>query len=163
IPVEAMGMKLEFGVGDGPSFPEPIRSARDVERLAPFDPTERTPFTLEAIRQTVRALDGKVPLIGFAGAPFTLAAYMVEGKGSKSWMQIKRLMAQERGLAHALFEKLADTISDYLVAQIEAGCRAVQIFDSWGGELDADGFRQWSLPYVSRIVSEVKSKHPQVP
>ncbi|MFO7157057.1 MAG: uroporphyrinogen decarboxylase [Pseudomonadota bacterium] len=163
IPLEAMGMRLEFAPDEGPVFPEPIRSAQDVDRLEPFDPTERTPFTLEAIRLTVRALDGKVPLIGFAGAPFTLAAYMVEGRGSKSWMQLKRLMAQERGLAHALFDKLADTISDYLAAQVEAGCRALQIFDSWGGELDAEDFRRWSLPYLQRIVSDLKSQHPHVP
>lgn len=163
IPVEAMGMRLVFEAGDGPSFPEPIRSRADIEGLSPFDPAEKTPFTLEAIRQTVRALDGRVPLIGFAGAPFTLAAYMVEGRGSKNWMQLKKLMAQEKGIAHVLFEKLADTIADYLVAQIEAGCRAVQIFDSWGGELGPDSYEVWGLPYVSRIVSEVKSRHPQVP
>lgn len=163
IPVEAMGMRLVFEAGDGPSFPEPIRSAGDIARLAPFDPTEETAFTMEAIRQTVRALDDRVPLIGFAGAPFTLAAYMVEGRGSKSWIQLKRLMAQEKSLAHALFEKLAETIASYLVAQIEAGCRAVQIFDSWGGELGPDAFERWTLPYVSHIVSEIKSRHPQVP
>ncbi len=163
IPVEAMGMRLVFEAGDGPAFPEPIRSAGDVERLAHFDPTEETAFTLEAIRQTVRALDGRVPLIGFAGAPYTLAAYMVEGRTSKTWMQLKRLMAQEPAVARALFEKIAHVVADYLVAQIEAGCRAVQIFDSWGGELGPDAFERWSLPYVRHVVSEIKSRHPQVP
>ena len=163
IPVEAMGMKLEFLDNEGPSLPEPLRTAADVERLAVFDPTDRTPFTLEAIRQTVEALGGRVPLIGFAGAPFTLAAYMVEGRGSKSWLGIKRMMAQEPALAHALFAKLADTIGQYLVAQIEAGCEAVQIFDSWGGELGPEDFEAWSLPYLQRIVAAVKAKAPQVP
>lgn len=163
IPVEAMGMRLVFEAGDGPSFPEPIRAAGDIERLSPFDPARETAFTLDAIRQTVRALDGRVPLIGFAGAPYTLAAYMVEGRGSKNWLQLKRLMAQEPDLAHALFGKLADTIAIYLIAQIEAGCRAVQIFDSWGGELGPDAFERWSLPYVSKIVSEIKSRHPEAP
>ncbi len=163
IPVEAMGAALEFRENEGPALPEPIRTAADVAKLAVFDPTDRTPFTLEAIRQSVKALDGRVPLIGFAGAPFTLAAYLVEGGGSKSWLGIKRMMAQEPKLAHELFGKLADTISQYLLAQIEAGCEAVQIFDSWGGELGPEDFETWTLPYLTRMVAAVKAKAPKVP
>lgn len=163
IPVEAMGMELTFADNEGPLLPSPLKSAAEIEKLAVFDPTERTPFTLEAIRQTVQGLGGRVPLIGFAGAPFTLAAYMVEGKGSKSWLGIKRLMAQEPETAHALFSKLSDTIAQYLLAQIEAGCDAVQIFDSWGGELGPEEFEAWTLPYLQRIVSTVKAKAPQAP
>jgi uroporphyrinogen decarboxylase len=163
IPVEAMGMKVEFLQGEGPHLPETIRSAADVEKLANFDPADRTPFPLDAIRKTVKALDGRVPLIGFAGAPFTLAAYMTEGGGSKSWLQLKRLMAQEPAVAHALFGKIADTITTYLLAQVEAGCEALQIFDSWGGELGPDDFRTWTLPYVQRIIQGIKAKHPEVP
>ncbi|AKU90265.1 Uroporphyrinogen III decarboxylase [Vulgatibacter incomptus] len=163
IPVEAMGMRVEFHENEGPVLPEPIRNQADIERLAIFDPSERTPFTLEAIRQTVRALDRRVPLIGFAGAPFTLAAYMLEGRGSKSWLGVKRLMATEPRLAHELFGKIASAIGQYLVAQIEAGCDAVQIFDSWGGELGPADFERWTLPYVQRIVADVKAKAPHVP
>lgn len=163
IPVEAMGAALEFHENEGPVLPKPVRTADDVDRLAIFDPTERTPFTLEAIRLTTQALGGKVPLIGFVGAPFTLAAYMVEGGGSKSWLGIKRMMAQEPALAHRLFDKLADAVGQYLVAQVEAGCQAVQIFDSWGGELGPEDFEAWSLPYLSRMVSMVNAKAPHVP
>jgi len=163
IPVEAMGVPLEFHAGEGPVLPQPVRNAADVEKLAVFDPEDRTPFTLEAIRQTVKALDGRVPLIGFAGAPFTLAAYMVEGGSSKNWLTLRRMMAAQPEIAHALFSKIADTIGQYLVAQIDAGCQAVQIFDSWGGELGPADFERWTVPYVSRIVQTVKSRHPEVP
>lgn len=163
IPLEAMGAKLEFLPNEGPSFPEPVRTAEDVRRLRNFDPADETPFTLEAIRQTVKALDGRVPLIGFAGAPFTLAAYMVEGGGSKNWLTLKMMMRKEPALAHELFGKLADTIGHYLVAQIEAGCKAVQIFDSWGGELGPADFDVWTLPYVQRMVQTVKRAYPSVP
>lgn len=163
IPVEAMGCPVEFQANEGPVLPEPIRTAADVERLAIFDPADRTPFTLEAIRQTVRALDRRVPLIGFAGAPFTLAAYMVEGGGSKNWLGVKMMMRREPALAHALFDRIAEAIGQYLVAQVEAGCDAVQIFDSWGGELGPDDFEIWSLPYVQRLVQRVKASHPEVP
>lgn len=163
IPVEAMGVPVEFHEKQGPVLPQTIKSAADVERLVRFDPTEKTPFTLEAIRQTVSGLGGRVPLIGFAGAPFTLAAYMLEGGGSKSWLAIKQLMAKEPKVAHRLFDKLADVIGDYLCAQIEAGCDAVQIFDSWGGELGPEDFEAWSLPYLQRIVAHVKSKSPRTP
>ena len=163
IPVEAMGVPLEFHENEGPVLPQPVRTAADVEKLAIFDPEDRTPFTLEAIRQTVKALNGRVPLIGFAGAPFTLAAYMVEGGGSKNWLALKLMMRKEPKLAHMLFDKITQTIAQYLVAQVDAGCKAVQIFDSWGGELGPEDFRIWTLPYVQRIVQAVKSKHPEVP
>lgn len=163
IPVEAMGMKVEFHEKLGPVLPEPVRSEADIERLAIFDPSAETPFTLEAIRLTVEALAGRVPLIGFAGAPYTLAAYMLEGGSSKSWLQLKLLMAKEPKLAHRLFDKLAQVIGTYLCAQIEAGCKAVQIFDSWGGELGPEDFEAWSLPYLRRIVATVKERHPEVP
>src|SRR5690606_14650210 len=95
--------------------------------------------------------------------PFTLAAYMVEGGGSKNWLALKLMMRKEPKLAHMLFDKITETIGQYLVAQVDAGCKAVQIFDSWGGELGPEDFRTWTLPYVQRIVQAVKSKHPEVP
>jgi uroporphyrinogen decarboxylase len=163
IPVEAMGVPLEFHEQEGPVLPRPVRTAEDVRRLARFDPTVETSFTLAAIRQTNAALQDRVPLIGFAGAPFTLAAYMVEGGGSKSWLGIKKLMFQEPGIARELFTRITDAIGDYLLAQLEAGCHAVQIFDSWGGELGPAEFETWTLPHVSRLVQMVKSRFPQAP
>src|SRR5215813_9534772 len=120
IPVEAMGMELELG-DKGPHFPSPLRTAADVERLAVPDPVERTGFLAEAIRRTRAALHDSVPVIGFSGAPFTLAAYMVEGGGSRSFILIKRLLFEQPKVAHALFEKLTRTLIPYLEMQVDAG------------------------------------------
>ena len=157
IPVEAMGMELELG-DKGPHFPSPLRTAADVDRLAVPDPVERTGFVAEAIRRTRTALHDSVPVIGFAGAPFTLAAYMVEGGGSKSFILIKRLLFEQPKQAHALFEKLTRTLIPYLEMQVDAGARIVQIFDSWGGELSPRDFETFSLPYLQRMASALKAK-----
>ena len=157
IPVEAMGMELELG-DKGPHFPSPLRTAADVDRLAVPDPVERTGFVAEAIRRTRTALHDSVPVIGFAGAPFTLAAYMVEGGGSKSFILIKRLLFEQPKQAHALFEKLTRTLIPYLEMQVDAGARIVQIFDSWGGELSPGDFETFSLPYLQRMASALKAK-----
>ncbi len=156
IPVEAMGLHLELGDA-GPQFPTPVRSSADIERLGIPDPEERTGFVGDAIRKARRALSDRVPVIGFAGAPFTLAAYMVEGGSSKSFTQIKRLMFERPELAHALFDKLTETVILYLKMQVAAGVRAVQVFDSWGGELSPIDFEAFSLPYLARIVSTLKA------
>ncbi len=156
IPVEAMGMELELG-DKGPHFPSPLRTAADIERLGVPDPESATGFVAEAIRRTRRALADAVPVIGFSGAPFTLAAYMVEGGGSKSFIHVKRLLFEQPRLAHALFEKLTQTIIPYLQMQVAAGARLVQIFDSWGGELSPRDFQSFSLPYLTRIVSALRS------
>jgi uroporphyrinogen decarboxylase len=157
IPVEAMGMELELG-DKGPHFPSPLRTGADVERLYIPDPVERTGFLAEAIRRTRAALHDSVPVIGFAGAPFTLAAYMVEGGGSKSFILIKRLLFEQPQLGHALFEKLTRTLIPYLEMQVDAGARIVQIFDSWGGELGPRDFETFSLPYLQRMVSALQAK-----
>src|SRR5215218_156127 len=156
IPVEAMGITLELG-DKGPHFPSPVRTAADIERLRVPDPVEGTGFVAEAIRRTRKALNDSVPVIGFAGAPFTLAAYMVEGGGSKSYIVIKRLLFEQPKLAHQLFQKLTDTLIPYLKMQVEAGAKVVQIFDSWGGELSPFDFERFSLPYLSRMVQELKA------
>jgi uroporphyrinogen decarboxylase len=156
IPVEAMGMELELG-DKGPHFPQPLRTAADVEALAIPDPEEATGFVAEAIRRTRRALSDTVPVIGFAGAPFTLAAYMVEGGGSKSFVLIKRLLFERPKLAHALFEKLTETLIPYLKMQVAAGARIVQVFDSWGGELGPEDYETFALPYLQRIVAALKA------
>ncbi len=151
IPVEAMGMELELG-DKGPHFPQPLRSPADIERLCVPDPEAATGFLAEAIRRTRRALSDSVPVIGFSGAPFTLAAYMVEGGGSKSFILIKRLLFEQPKLAHALFEKLTETLIPYLKMQVAAGARLVQIFDSWGGELGPQDYEAFALPYLQRMV-----------
>jgi uroporphyrinogen decarboxylase len=151
IPVEAMGLGLELG-DSGPRFPEPVRSEADIRRLVVPDPEDRTGFLSETIRKVRRVLGGSVPLIGFCGAPFTLASYMVEG-GSKGFFQIKRLLFQEPKVAHALFEKLTLTLVPYVEMQVAAGAQLIQIFDSWGGELSPRDFEYFSLPYLIRITS----------
>ena len=156
IPVEAMGMELELG-DKGPHFPHPLRTAADIERVFIPDPEAETGFVAEAIRRTRAALSDAVPVIGFSGAPFTLAAYMVEGGGSKSFIHIKRLLFEQPKLAHALFEKLTQTLIPYLKMQVAAGARIVQIFDSWGGELGPDDYEAFALPYVQRMVRELQA------
>lgn len=156
IPVEPMGMLLELG-DKGPHLPEPLRTAADVEKLHGFDPESTCGFLAETIRKTRAALADSVPVIGFCGAPFTLAAYMVEGGGSKNFMTIKRLLFEQPKVAHALFEKVTSALIPYLKMQVAAGAKLVQIFDSWGGELSPRDFREFSLPYIQRIVSELKA------
>jgi uroporphyrinogen decarboxylase len=155
IPVEAMGMELELGDA-GPHFPHPLRSAADVARLRVPDPEETTGFVAEAIRRTRTALHDSVPVIGFCGAPFTLAAYMVEGGASKSFILIKRLLFEQPKLAHALFEKLTEALIPYLKMQVGAGARLIQVFDSWGGELGPDDYEAFALPYVRRLVQSLQ-------
>src|SRR5262249_28904639 len=156
IPVEAMGLELELGDA-GPRFPAPVRSEPDIQRLAVPDPGDRTRFVADAIRKTRKALSNRIPVIGFAGAPFTLAAYMVEGGGTKGFIQIKRLLFEQPRLAHQLFEKLTLTLIPYLKMQVEAGAKVIQIFDSWGGELSPRDFQAFSLPYLARMVAAVRA------
>jgi uroporphyrinogen decarboxylase len=156
IPVEAMGLPLELGDA-GPHLPQPIRSEAEVQRLRVPDPESDTGFVGEAIRKARKALHDGIPVIGFCGAPFTLAAYMVEGGGSKSFLQIKRLMFEQPQVAHALFEKLTRTLIPYLQMQVSAGARLVQVFDSWGGELSPRDFQSFSEPYLARIVGSLQA------
>jgi uroporphyrinogen decarboxylase len=155
IPVEAMGQEVRLTEKKGPELPEPIRSREHVERLIVPDPLEKTPFVMEILRTLRRELDGRVPVIGFAGAPWTLAAYMVEGGGSKNYAEIKRLAYKEPDLLHALLDKIADTVILYLNAQIEAGAQVIQLFDSWAGELSPDDYERFALPYEQKIFQSI--------
>ena len=155
IPVEAMGQEVKLTEQKGPELPDPIRTPRQVEQLRVPDPVESVPFVMEIIRTLKRELNGEVPLIGFAGAPWTLAAYMIEGGGSKTYSEIKRLMYREPAMIHALLDKLADTIILYLNAQIEAGAEVVQLFDSWAGELSPEDYAQFALPYEQKVLSSI--------
>lgn len=148
----AMGMHLTVEDGVGPRFPQPLRSPADFDRLRPFTPEAELGHVLEAIRLTRRELAGRVPLIGFAGAPWTLMSYMVEGAGSKSFTNAKRLLVEDPARAHRLLSRLAEAVGRFLVAQVEAGAQAVQLFDSWSGALGPADFREFALPYLSQAV-----------
>lgn len=156
VPLEPMGMKLEFIEGRGPVLSEPIRSQADVERLRIPEPEEDLPYVLETIHILRRELAAKVPLIGFSGAPFTLATYMIEGGSSRNFWNTKKMMYQAPELYGALLDKIADCTAVYLKAQAAAGAQALQIFDSWAGALAPCDFRDFAIPYVRRIVSELR-------
>ena len=159
---EAMGMFLEMNEGKGPIFPNPIRSFDDAKQLKNIDPAKDLKYVLDAVRLTKKELNGRVPLIGFSGSPWTLLTYMVEGRGSKNFAEVKKLIYNNPSLAHSILDKLANTISDYLSAKIEAGCNAVQIFDTWGGVLSQKDFLEFSLPYIEKIISQIKRKDEPV-
>jgi len=153
-PIPAMGVELDFA--PGPVLAEPIRSAAQIERLALPDPNDSVPFVFEIIRTLRRELESRaIPLLGFAGAPFTLAAYLVEGQGSKDFAALKQMMHREPRLLRALLDKLAACSIAYLDAQIEAGAQAVQLFDTWAGLLTADEYRDWILPTHQRIAASI--------
>jgi uroporphyrinogen decarboxylase len=158
IPVEAMGKEVRLTEQKGPELPDPIRSRQQVDRLIVPDPIEKTGFVMEIIRTLRRELDGAVPLIGFAGAPWTLAAYMIEGGGSRNYAQVKRMMYTEPLAFHVLLDKIADTIILYLNAQIEAGAQIIQLFDSWAGELSPNDYSEFALPYEQKILAALDRK-----
>ncbi len=149
---DAMGLGLYFAEGEGPNFERPVRNAADVAKLGVPDPEGELQYVMNAVRTIHRELDGKVPLIGFSGSPWTLATYMVEGKGSKTYSIIKSMMYNEPKLMHKLLAIVADSVTSYLNAQIAAGAQTVMIFDTWGGVLTPDRYRDFSLNYMSRIV-----------
>src|ERR1044072_3664877 len=155
IPVEAMGQEVRLTEAKGPELPYPIRSREQVDKLVVPDPVEKTGFVMEIIKTLRRELDGAVPLIGFAGAPWTLAAYMIEGGGSKNYGYVKQMMFKEPETFHVLLNKIADTIILYLNAQIEAGAQIIQLFDSWAGELPATDYAEFALPYQQKIFASL--------
>jgi uroporphyrinogen decarboxylase len=158
IPLEPMGMKVEFFEKEGPVLSEPVRNKTAVEKLSVPDMDEDLPFVFETIRMLRKELEQKVPLIGFSGAPFTLATYMIEGGSSKSFLQTKKMMFQHGGAFDYLMEKLAHTVTTYLVSQIRAGAQAVQLFDTWAGILTPMDYRRFAFPYVKKIISDVRKE-----
>ncbi len=160
---EAMGQKLWFEQGEGPRLAPPVRSMADVEGLAQPDPARDLGYVLDTIRLVLARLDGRVPLIGFSGAPWTLATYMVEGGSSKDFRTIKCMLYEEPETLHALLARLAEAVADYLNAQIAAGVHAVQIFDSWAGALAAEDLEDFSLAYIRRIVERLTRTREGVP
>jgi uroporphyrinogen decarboxylase len=158
LPLEPMGAPFEFAAGEGPVIHEPVRNKAGVDKLRLFAPEEGLGYVLAAIRMIRKELDGKTPLIGFAGAPFTLASYLIEGAGrSKEYATTKRLMYREPLVWHALLEKLAEVQRRYLLAQVEAGAQAIQLFDSWIGALSPDDYVSFIQPHVRHILSAVEA------
>ncbi len=153
---EAMGMHLDMFEGRGPVFAAPIRSEEDAKALKEIDPFVELKYVLDAISMTKKELSGRVPLIGFSGAPWTLLTYMVEGQGSKTFSKVKKLIYDNPKLAHTILAKISDAVTVYLNAQIESGADAIQIFDTWGGILTPDDFEEFSLRYIRKIISGIK-------
>ena len=155
-----MGLPVRFGEG-GPKIARPVRSAADVDALGALDPEAGLKFVMDAVRMTRRELPESVPLIGFSGAPFTLACYAIEGTTSREFSLAREFFYREPEASHRLMSHLADGVADYLNAQIEAGANAVQIFDSWGGVLSPEDYRNWVLPHMQAIVERVRK--PGIP
>lgn len=155
LPLVPMGMHLEFAAGEGPVLSDPLRDRASVERLRDVEPRESLKSTLDAISIVRREIDGNVALIGFAGGPFTLATYAIEGGSSRDHRITKSLMFTEPDTWHLLMEKIATMTVGYLRAQIEAGAQCVQIFDSWAGQLSPSDYRRYVLPATKRIVADV--------
>jgi uroporphyrinogen decarboxylase len=163
IPLEPMGVRFDFIHGEGPAIEQPLRSAHDLARIHCFEPREQLAFVLDAIRQIKHELGGRVPLIGFAGAPFTLASYAIEGGHSSSFAHTKALMYGAPDAWHRFCHVLAEVVGDYLVAQIEAGVDTVQLFDSWVGALNAADYREFILPHTRRIFEILAERGGGVP
>ncbi len=150
---DAMGLGLYFSEGEGPRFERPLRDEWEIRDLTAPDPNDKLGYVMDAVRSIRRALDGSVPLIGFAGSPYTLACYMIEGGGSADYRHIKTMLYSRPDLLHRILEVTTLAVIDYLNAQIEAGAQAVMIFDSWGGSLSPHTYQEFSLAYMERIIA----------
>jgi len=160
--LEPLGIELEFAKGEGPVIHNPVRSPSDVDRLRELQDPGELDFVYEAIRQTRSALKPDLPLIGFCGAPFTLASYMTEGSGSKNYVHTKQLMYDDAGAWHAMMALISRALVKYLNAQIEAGAQAVQLFDSWVGCLSPDDYREFVLPHTKSVIDKVTPGVPVI-
>ena len=152
----AMGLGLYFVDGEGPKFERPVRSSGDIDKLAVPDMETELRYVMDAVRMIRRELDGSVPLIGFSGSPWTIACYMVEGGGSKEWGKVKALAINDPAAMHTLLGVVTDAVIAYLSAQHAAGAQVLQVFDTWGGTLSPSMYREFSLPYLTRIACELK-------
>jgi uroporphyrinogen decarboxylase len=160
--LEPLGVGLEFTRGEGPHIERPVRRAEDVARLAPVAVDEAVPFVFETVRLVRKTLAGRVPLIGFAGAPFTLASYLIEGGPSREFLPTKRFMHEEPGAWHALMARLADITVAYVNGQIAAGVEAVQLFDSWVGTLAPTDYRDYVLPHSQSVIQRLTPGVPVI-
>ena len=162
LPLEPLGLPFDFVAGEGPRIDRPIDSPADIDRLTSFEPRDALSHVLEAVRLIQRELAGRVPLIGFAGAPFTLASYAIEGGHSNNFARTKALMYGDPPAWHRLCDLLAAVVADYLAAQIEAGVDAVQLFDSWVGALNPADYREFALPHTRRIFDAIGRTVPTI-
>jgi uroporphyrinogen decarboxylase len=160
--LEPMGVGLEYSKGDGPVIHRPVRTAADVDRLKDVEPEKNLSFVFEAVRQCRAALGGKVPLIGFSGAPFTLASYLIEGGGSRNYIHTKRLFYSAPDTWRSLMGRLAAAVADYLNGQIAAGAQAVQLFDSWAGCLAPADYENFVLPYTQAAIDAITPGVPVI-
>jgi uroporphyrinogen decarboxylase len=162
LPLAPMGLPFDFVKGEGPQIERPIDGPADIERLRVFEPRQALGYVLDAIRQIQKELNQRVPLIGFAGAPFTLASYAIEGGHSNNFAKTKSLMYGHPEDWHRLCEKLSRVVADFLVAQIDAGVDVVQVFDSWVGALDATDYREFALPHTRAIFDAIGTRVPTI-
>ena len=159
---QAMGLKVLMEEGKGPSLPKTIQSQKDIDKLNTCGVEEHLKYVLDALALTKKELNGRVPLIGFAGAPWTILCYMIEGKGSKTWEKAKQFCYAQPKLAYALLQKITDITIDYLKAQVKAGADAVQVFDSWAGSLSPEDFKTYAQPYLIQIADALKNSAPVI-
>ena len=158
---DAMGLELSFAEGEGPRFAKPIRDEQSIRRLAVPD-LQKLRYVFDAVTETRKALQGRVPLIGFSGSPFTLACYMVEGAGSDDWRTVKAMRHARPDLLHRILEINAAAVSAYLREQVNAGAQAVMIFDTWGGVLSFEDYEPFSLAYARRVLASLKDRVPTI-
>jgi len=162
LPLEPMGIDLEFTKGEGPVIHNPPRSRAEVEKLKVIEAEEDLAFVMEAIKGVCRELKGRIPLIGFSGAPFTLASYLLEGGGTKNFIKTKSLMYQDPPCWHLLMERLSEAIISYLNAQTRAGAAVVQVFDSWAGALSPQDYKEFVFPHSQRVFHALSTKVPAI-
>ena len=160
--LEPMGMDLEFAVGEGPVIHNPLREPADVQRLHELEDLDQLGYVMDVVRATRAGLEDSIPVIGFAGAPFTLAGYCIEGGTSKAWLHTKTLMYRHEAAWHDLMGKIARAVSRYLVAQLDAGAQLVQLFDSWVGCLSPDDYRRYVLPHSRTAIHEAAQRAPVI-
>jgi len=162
-PLPGLGIEMDIAEGKGPIIDSPIRSQAQVDRLRPLEPAESLPFIKEILQELRQEVGDKAAVLGFVGAPWTLAAYAVEGKGSKTYSNIKGMAFSEPAMLHQLLGKLADAIAVYVRYQIDCGAQVVQMFDSWAGQLSPQDYETFALPYQQRVIRQVRQTHPDTP
>ncbi len=160
---DAMGLGLEFVAGEGPKFLHPVRTDEDVKALFVPDPSDKLQYVMDAVSSIRRALNGRVPLIGFSGSPFTLACYMVEGSGSREFPIAKKMLYSRPDLFEKILDVNVASVASYLIAQVKAGAQAIQLFDTWGGMLTKEAFLKFSLKPMQRVIEALKKENPSIP
>lgn len=160
---QALGLEVEMVSGKGPHFPEPLRDPSDLDRLEPPNVEDRLGYVFDALTMARNELNGRVPLIGFSGAPWTLMAYMIEGGGSKYFSHSKKWLFDAPDASTELLTRVTDAVVDYLIGQVRAGAQVLQVFDSWAGILDPETFHTLVLPHLERLARRVKAECPEVP